>query len=81
MQIKARRELKTPLNRSFPRAWSAEVTPNCFMVPSYIYYEKRTQSHSAAKLLSKDEALRKRNAASKDEVRRIANNERGIPFA
>src|SRR5262245_59146712 len=45
--------------------WSAEVTPNCFIVRdangqalSYIYYENEPGRRSAAKLLSKDEARR-----------------------
>jgi hypothetical protein len=51
MQIKARRdELKTPLNRHFPRPWSAEVTLNCFKVLSYIYSEKRTWSPFGSKV-------------------------------
>jgi hypothetical protein len=49
--------------RRFPPPWSAEVTPNCFIVRdangqalSYIYYESEPGRRSAAKLLSKDEA-------------------------
>jgi hypothetical protein len=49
----------------FPPPWSAEVTPNCFIVRdangqalSYIYYESEPGRRSAAKLLSKDEARR-----------------------
>ena len=51
--------------RRFPLPWSAEVTPNCFIVRdangqalSYIYYESEPVRRSAAKLLSKDEARR-----------------------
>jgi hypothetical protein len=48
-----------------PPPWSAEVTPNCFIVRdangqalSYVYYESEPGRRSAAKLLSKDEARR-----------------------
>ena len=51
--------------RRFPPPWTAEVTPNCFIVRdangqalSYIYYESEPRRRSAAKLLSKDEARR-----------------------
>jgi hypothetical protein len=51
--------------RRFPPPWTAEVTPNCFIVRdadgqalSYIYYESEPGRRSAAKLLSKDEARR-----------------------
>jgi hypothetical protein len=51
--------------RRFPPPWSAEVTPNCFIVRdangqalSYIYYENEPGRGSAAKLLSEDEARR-----------------------
>jgi len=51
--------------RRFPPPWSAEVTPNCFIVRdadgqqlAYIYYESEPGRRSAAKLLSKDEARR-----------------------
>src|SRR6266568_3232061 len=51
--------------RRFPPPWSAEVTPNCFIVRdangqalSYVYYESEPGRRSAAKLLSKDEARR-----------------------
>jgi hypothetical protein len=37
-------------SRRFPPPWSAEVTPNCFIV--------RDANGSAAKLLTKDEARR-----------------------
>ena len=49
--------------RRFPPPWSAEVTPNCFIVRdadgqqlSYVYYESELGRRSAAKLLSKGEA-------------------------
>ena len=51
--------------RRFPPPWSAEVTPNCFIVRdangqalSYVYYESAPGRRSAAKLLSEDEARR-----------------------
>jgi hypothetical protein len=51
--------------RRFPPPWTAEVTPNCFIVRdangqalSYIYYESEPGPRSAAKLLTKDEARR-----------------------
>jgi endo-1,4-beta-D-glucanase Y len=51
--------------RRFPPPWTAEVTPNCFIVRdangqalSYVYYEREPGRRSAAKLLSKDEARR-----------------------
>jgi hypothetical protein len=51
--------------RRFPPPWSAEVTPNCFIVRdangqalSYVYYESEPGRRSAAKLLSEDEARR-----------------------
>ena len=51
--------------RRFPSPWTAEVTPNCFIVRdangqalSYIYYECEPGRRSAAKLLSEDEARR-----------------------
>jgi hypothetical protein len=51
--------------RRFPPPWSAEVTPNCFIVRdvdgqqlAYVYYETEPGRRSAAKLLSKDEARR-----------------------
>ena len=54
-----------PKPRRFPPPWSAEVTPNCFIVRdangqalSYIYYQNEPGRRSAAKLLSKDEARR-----------------------
>ena len=47
--------------RRFPPPWTAEVTPNCFIVRdasgqalSYIYYESEPGRRSAAKLLTKD---------------------------
>jgi len=51
--------------RRFPPPWSAEVTPNCFIVRdangqqiAYVYYECEPGRRSAAKLISKDEARR-----------------------
>jgi hypothetical protein len=51
--------------RRFPPPWTAEVTPNCFILRdangqalSYVYYESEPGRRSAAKLLSKDEARR-----------------------
>jgi hypothetical protein len=53
------------MERRFPPPWTAEVTPNCFIVRdangqalSKIYYESEPGRRSAAKLLSKDEARR-----------------------
>ena len=52
-------------DRRFPPPWTAEVTPNCFIVRdangqalSYIYYECEPGRRSAAKLLSEDKARR-----------------------
>src|SRR5262249_11234670 len=51
--------------RRFPPPWTAEVTPNCFVVRyangralSYVYYECEPGRRSVAKLLWKDEARR-----------------------
>ena len=51
--------------RRFPPPWTAEVTPNCFIVRdangqalAYVYYEDEPGRVSAVKLLSKDEARR-----------------------
>jgi endo-1,4-beta-D-glucanase Y len=48
-----------------PAAWSAELTPNCFIVRdadgqqlAYVYYESEPGRRSATKLLSKAEARR-----------------------
>jgi hypothetical protein len=48
--------------RRFPPPWTAEVTPNCFMVRdangqalSYVCYESEPGRRSAAKLLSEDD--------------------------
>ena len=45
--------------------WTAEVTPNCFIVRdasgheiAYVYYESEPGRPSAAKLLTRDEAMR-----------------------
>jgi len=50
-----------PTARRFLPPWTAEVTPNCFIVRdangqalSYVYYECEPERRSAAKLLSKD---------------------------
>ena len=46
--------------RRFPPPWTAEVTPNCFVVRdaggqklAYVYYECELGRRSAAKLLSR----------------------------
>ena len=51
--------------RRYEPPWSAEVTPNCFIVRdangqalSYAHYENEPGRRSAAKLLSEDEARR-----------------------
>jgi endo-1,4-beta-D-glucanase Y len=51
--------------RRFPQPWTAEVTPNCFIVRdangqalTYVYYESEPGRQSAAHLLSEDEARR-----------------------
>ena len=47
------------IGRRFPAPWSAEVTPNCFIVRdadgqqlAYVYYESERGRRSAAKLLT-----------------------------
>ena len=51
--------------RRFPAPWSAELTPNCYIVRdadgqqiAYVYYSNDPERRAAAKLLSKDEARR-----------------------
>src|SRR5215472_11976795 len=51
--------------RRFPPPWSAELTPNCFIVRdadgqalSYVYYESEPGRRSAAKLLTRHKAGR-----------------------
>jgi hypothetical protein len=53
------------VERRFPAPWSAELTPNRFIVReangqqlAYVYYESESGRRSAAKLLSEDEARR-----------------------
>jgi len=48
-----------PSPRRFPAPWSAEVTPNCFIVRdadgqqlAYVYYESEPERRSTAKLLT-----------------------------
>src|SRR6266516_2740949 len=71
--------------RRFPPPWTAEVTPNCFIVRdangqalSYVYYESEPGRRSAAKLLTKDEARRdrceRRQAAGVVKKRRVKND-------
>ena len=58
-------DMRDLVEHRLPPPWSAEVTPNCFIVRdangqalSYVYYESEPGRRSAAKLLSKDEARR-----------------------
>jgi len=51
--------------RCFPPPWTAELTPNCFIVRdadgqqlAYVYYESEPGRRSAGKLLGRDEARR-----------------------
>jgi hypothetical protein len=48
------------IERRFPPPWTAEVTPNCFIVrdANGQNYENEPRRRSAAKLLSQDEARR-----------------------
>jgi hypothetical protein len=61
----ARRILVLVISRRFPPPWTAEVTPNCFIVRdtdgqqlAYVYYESEPGRRLAAKFLSEDEARR-----------------------
>jgi hypothetical protein len=65
VQLKGKTDIRSQIYppRRFPPPWSAELTPNCFIVRddsgqalSYAYCENEPGRRSAAKLLSKDEA-------------------------